>query len=275
MWFVLQFAGIALLIALGLTWTRIPETDKGQVLLSLLIPLIIAALFLLLQAGTFRSLLRPLLGENTHETQWVSLAWGSVTLLIWIAIAWIAYALNDRFDNRTYAWASYLNSRFGAGARGRVATYPHILLFLSWLGTLLRWVVGPGLLVPMGSSTAWGLRNLPYRRIAHLWVNWRWWACVLITALVGGIWPRTWFAVVPSGSVDEQVRRVVAKLILAFGLALICWMATIVWAATLLTEYLPAKRHIRRADANLTLDKASDEVELPLNGSSEDPGGNA
>ena len=57
MWVVLQFAGLALLIAFGLLWTRIPEKQAGQVLLTFVLPLLIAAAFLWLQAGTMRSML--------------------------------------------------------------------------------------------------------------------------------------------------------------------------------------------------------------------------
>jgi hypothetical protein len=270
-WIALQFVGLALLIAMGLVWTRIPEKHAGQVLLSVLLPLLIAAIFLLLQGGTMRSLLRPPSDQAETESRWVSLAWGSTTLLIWIAIAWLACASVDRYDNHIVGWASYLNSRFGETARARIATYPHIFLFLTWIGTALRWVIVPGFLIPIGCSAAWGLRRLLYRRVAHVWLNWRWWPGVLFAALIGEVWPRTWFDANPHGSVHEQVRRVVIKLVAVYLIAVISWVFTMVWAATLLT-----KQDAELKPAPLSpSDTHSDVIELPLRDSGESPGGNA
>src|SRR5215472_2673682 len=144
-WIVLEFIGVALLIVLGLVWTRIPEKHVWQVLLTLLVPLIVMAAFVALQAGAFRAFLRPV-GESSRR---VSLAWGAATLLIWIAIGWLLWALLDRFDDRIVPWADYLNSKAGVYARAHWASYARLSRDLHWVAWILRWVVVPGLLIPL------------------------------------------------------------------------------------------------------------------------------
>src|SRR5579864_2160201 len=106
MWIVLQFAGLAVLIALGLLWTRIPEKHVWQVLLTLLVPLILMAALVCLQAGTFRGFLRP---EQPDGARRIALGWGAATLAIWIAVGWAIWALLDKFDDNIIDWADYLN----------------------------------------------------------------------------------------------------------------------------------------------------------------------
>lgn len=235
-WIVLQFVGVALLIALGLMWTRIAEKHAWQVLLTVLLPVAIAAGFVVLQAGTFRGFLRPAPPTAEQQTRRVGLAWGAATLAIWIAIGWLLWALLDRFDDNTMEWAAYLNSRFGANARAHWATYEHLNRDLTWAGWTLRWVIVPGLLMPLGCSAAWGLRRLPWRRVLRLFIDWRWWPGVLGCALVGEAWPQTWFAAEPHGSVHEQVTRVVWKLVAAYLLGMVCWVRLLGWTATLLDD---------------------------------------
>ncbi len=241
-WIVLEIVGVALLIALGLVWTRIPEKHWWQVLLTLLVPVVVAAGFVLLQAGTFRGFSRPVADEREQSRRPVSLAWGAGTMVIWLSIGWVLWALLDKFDDSTMDWASYLNSRFGANARAHWASYEHLNRDLNWLGWTLRWVVVPGLLMPLASSATWGLRRLPWRRVLRLFIDWRWWPAVLGCALAGEAWPQTWFSAEPHGSVHEQVTRVIWKLIAAYLLAMVCWVRLLGWTAMLLDD-APARGH--------------------------------
>ena len=261
MWIVAQFVGVAILIALGLVWTRIPEKHEWQVLLILLVPVVIAAVFLFLQAGTFRAFLRP---RTADESRWrVALAWGAATLAIWIAIGWLLWALLDRFDDSTIGWASWLNSRFGANARAHWATYDHLYRDLNWIGWTLRWVIVPGLLMPMAGSAAWGLPRLPWRRVLRLLVDWRWWPSVFGCALVGEAWPQTWFETAPHGSVHAQVARVIWRLLAAYLLAMVCWVKLLGWTASLLD------------DAPLAVATDEDSGRLPLPDTDQGVGWNA
>ncbi len=278
LWIVLQFAGVALLIALGLLWTRISEKHVWQVLLTLLIPLIVAAGFVVLQAGTFRGFLRP---APPAATRRIALGWGAATLLIWIAIGWVLWSLLDKFDDHTLSWAIYLASKASAHAREHWASYMRLNRDLTWAGWTLRWVIVPGLLMPLACSAAWGLRRLPWRRVLRLFIDWRWWPAVLVSALVGEAWPQTWFEADPRGSVHQQVTRVILKVIAAYLLAMWCWVRLLGWAAMLLDDTPPDGRTDDGAEpvpepaivAPLGGKQAS--VRLPLHDTDEGVGGNA
>lgn len=258
-WIVLQFVGVALLIALGLLWTRIPEKHAWQVLLTLLVPLILAAAFMWLQAGTFRAFLHP---QRSEPTQRIAIGWGAATLVIWIAVGWALWALLDKFDDNILDWAGYLNSKAGDHARVHWASYEHLSRDLNWAEWLLRWVIVPGLLMPLACSAAWGLRRLPWSRVLRLLINWRWWPGVLGCALVGEAWPQTWFSADPQGSVHQQVTRLILKLIAAYLLAMWCWVKLLGWSALLLDDPAPPGA-------------TSDPVPLSLPGTGQRAGGNA
>ena len=271
-WALLQFAGLALLIAFGLLWTRIPEKQAGQVLLTLVLPLLIAAAFLWLQAGTIRSMLRPFDADRTDPE--VSFFWGSATLLVWIAIGWLLWNVIDRFDDHIYNVAGYLNARFDPHSRSHFATYEH---FSSWLGKaswVLRWVIVPGLLLPLGCSAAYGFRRLLWKRSFRVWIDWRWWSVVLVLALIGQAWPVTFFDALPQGTVHAQVWRVVFRLLGAYLLAVLCWILAIVWCMSLVVR---PEQCGGDADSALPSPRGGriESVPLSLPGSEHDVGGNA
>lgn len=241
-WAVMQFVGLALLLAAGLAWTRIPERHAWQVALSLLIPVLLVAGFLLLQAGTIRSLLRPHSNQTDFFGPRISLAWGAATLLLWLILAWLASILLDHCDDRIELWSGYLNSRFGAGARAKLATEEHIAWLLTYMVRAVRSVVVPGFLLPLASSAALGLRRLPFKRLLNVWLNWRWWPVVLAAALIAVAWPQSFFTGLPRGPVSAQVWRVIFKLLAAYLLIIANWFALLAWMATLLCASPGANR---------------------------------
>ncbi|MFZ0396267.1 MAG: hypothetical protein WCF17_00140 [Terracidiphilus sp.] len=245
-WVVAQFIGMALLIALGLVWTRIPEKHGWQVALTFVLPAATIAGFLVLQAGTQRAWLRREPVETTvevtdpdedeeREPRRVWLIWGALTLVLWIAVGWFAWALLDRANAQTYQWAGYLNSRFGPHARATWGSFDHLNRDLEWALWALRWVVVPGLLIPLAvCSAAWGLvRRMPWRRGLHVWGKWNWWPVVVAWALIGEAWPQTWFNEEPHGTVHAQVWRVLLKVAGAYLLAVTGWNKVLAWSAML------------------------------------------
>jgi hypothetical protein len=282
-WIALQLLGVTLISVAALGWTRIPERNAWQVMLSLGIPALLVAALLLLQSGTMRSLLKSSLGEQEFAAQRASIAWGATTLLLWIGVAIVAWDLLDRFGDRIDLWAGYLNSRFSPGMRARTATEQQIAWLLNYVEGALRWVLLPGLLIPLCSSAAWGLRRLPWKRVLRVWLDWRWWPGVLGAALIGVAWPSTFFAALPHGSVSAQVWRVVLKLVAAYLLGMAAWIALLAWVATLFR----CGESTDGGDDNDSGDLAgvgvrvlppdcgkSASVRLPLPKSGEDSGGN-
>lgn len=281
-WAAMQLVCLALLLVAGLGWTRIPEKHAWQVALSLLIPILLAAGFLMLQAVTMRRLLRRPASEPEAGLPQATLAWGAATWMAWLGIGWLAWSLLDRFDDQIQLWSGYLNSRFGAGARTSIATEEHIAWLFTYLERALRWVVVPGLLLPLSSSAAWGVRRLPWKRVLLIWLNWRWWPAVIAAALIGVEWPRELFTAAPHGSVSAQVWRVAIKLIAAYLLAVSSWFALLGWTAILFCAGPVAEE---RDDGEADLAGVgvrvlppdggkSGSVRLPLPESGEDPAGN-
>jgi hypothetical protein len=231
-WVAAQFVGTALLILVGLAWTRLPDKHIWQVALSLLVPLLLGISVFELQAGTVRSFE----DDDGHR---VKLVWGAVTLLVWIAVGAATWAILDWCDEQIPQWAGYLNSQASAHARARFFTYEHIQ---SWFGItewLLRWVVVPAKVIPYAAASAqWGW-HLPWRRILRLLWNWRWWLGVLVAALVAVALPSRFFASEPSGTVHAQVWHVALKLTAAYLLAVGSWVLLLGWFAVLFDGQQP------------------------------------
>jgi hypothetical protein len=163
-----------------------------------------------------------------------SFALGALTLVLWIAIGWVLWNLLDRFDAHIYSWAMFLNSRFNAGMRGSIFTYDHLQTWLNYAAWTLRWVLVPGLLLPLGCTALFALRRAPWRRVAHVWIAWRWWLVILVLALLDHLFPQALFHAGPTGSVQAQIARVTLKLIAFYSLAVLCWIVALAWSATLL-----------------------------------------
>jgi hypothetical protein len=225
-WVVAQFAGTLLLILVGVAWTRLPEKHVWQVLLSLLLPLLLAVCALWLQAGTMRSFA----GDDAKRVKTV---WGAMTLLVWVALFWACWAILDWCDDRIPLWAGYLNSQAPAHARAKLFTYEHIqhgLLIAEWV---MRWVVVPAKIIPYAVASAqWGWR-LPLRRVLRILWNWWWWPAVVLAALLS-VWLPGWlFAGEPHGTVPAQIWHVSLKLAASYLLELASWVLLLAWAAVL------------------------------------------
>jgi len=226
-WAAAQYWATPLIVLAGIAWTRLPDKHVWQVGLTLLIPLVLLAALLLLEAGTMRRLVHD---EQTRA----GMMQGALTLLVWIAIVGVAWAILDWCDDQTILWAGYLNSRAPAHFRARLFTYAHIQLWITILIWIFRWIVVPAKVLPHAVASAqWGWR-LPWRRSLRLVLDWRWWAAVAVAALVGVALPGHFFKAEPSGTVSHQIWVVILKLVGAYLLAITSWVLVLAWAAVLL-----------------------------------------
>ena len=225
-WIAAQLLGIAVLVLLGLGWTRLPDKSGWQVALTILLPLGLLALALLLQAGTMRALLAEDRGNSR-------LAWGTLSLLFWIALGWLAWLLLDWCDDNIPNWAGYLNSRASAHWRATLFTYVHLVRWLTLAEWILRWIVAPGKLIPCALASIQSGWRLPWRSVIRFILNWKWWPAVIVAALLGVALPGRFFNGVPHGTVSQQVWAVVLKLIGAYLLQVGSWLMLLGWAATL------------------------------------------
>lgn len=233
-WVVAQFVGTLLLILVGIAWTRLPEKHAWQVLLSLLLPLLLAACALWLQAGTMRSF-------GGDDGKRVKLVWGAMTLLVWVALFWACWAILDWCDGRISLWAGYLNSQAPAHARAKLFTYEHIQRWLVIAEWVMRWVVVSAKIIPYAVASAqWGWR-LPIRRVLRILWNWRWWPAVVLAALLSVWLPGRFFAGEPHGTVSAQIWHVSLKLAATYLLAAGSWVLLLGWAAVLFGRQLSAE----------------------------------
>jgi hypothetical protein len=271
-WVVLQFVLTLVLIVAGFGWTRIGEKSWWQVLLTLVVPLLLAISLLELEAGTMRSL-------ADDDGKRVKLVWGAAALLVWVALLLALWVLLDWCDDRIPLWTGFLNSRASAGGRATLLTYDHLQLWFKDLEWLLRWVVIPAKLIPYAMASAqWGWR-LPLRRIIRFLFNWRWWLAAIAAALVAVSLPGHFFKGDPNGTVSHQVWAVVFKVTGTYLLAIASWVVLLAWAAVLMAQMKPDGEHgDDEADVLVPIGSGplrEDSVRLPLPEGGDDVGGNA
>jgi hypothetical protein len=261
------------LLALAvLAWTRLPDKHVWQVALTLVVPLLLAICVLELEAGTMRAL-------ADDDGKRVKLVYGAVALLAWVALFWACWAVLDWCDDRISLWAGYLNSKASAGERARVLTYEHLVKWMTVAEWLLRWIIVPGKMIPYAMASAqWGWR-IPFRRVIRLLLDWRWWPAVVLAACASVLLPARFFAGVPNGSVSHQIWAVGLKLAASYVLVVGCWLASLAWAAVLLSRRAGGAE--QGGDDSLvpvpvgSVPLREDSARLPLPESSDDAGGNA
>jgi len=271
-WVAAQFWATLLLVLAGVAWTRLPDQYAWQVGLTLLLPLVLLALALLLEAGTMRKLLNMEQGR-------APLAMGALTLVAWTAIVWLAWWLLDWCDDQIPVWTGYLNSRASAHLRATLFSYEHIQSWLTILVWIFRWIVVPGKVIPYAMASAqWGWR-LPLRKLIRFLLNWRWWLAVVVAVLLAVEWPSHFFTAEPQGTVAHQVWSIALKLAGAFLLAVASWVLLLAWAAMLLGRSRPSKG--KPGDDSLVpapvgvAPLGEDSVKLPLPEGGDDTGGKA
>lgn len=231
-WVAAQFIATALLILIGLAWMRLPEKHVWQVLLSLLLPLLLAIAALELQAGTMRSLANV-------DSKRVKLIWGAISLLAWIAVVWLCWVALDWCDDQIYQWAGYLNSQAPAHWRARFLSYPHLALWMTTIEWVLRWIVVPAKVIPFAMASAQQGWRLAARRVLQLLWNWRWWLGVIIVALVSVALPGHFYSAAPHGTVSAQVWHVSLKLAASYLLGVSGWVLLLAWAGVLFAQQKP------------------------------------
>jgi hypothetical protein len=233
-WIVAQFLGFPLIALAGIGWTRLPDKHWWQVALSFLLPVLLLAAAVVLKAG----IVRRMMSESEPRT---SLFWGALSLLVWIAIVWLLWALLDRWDDKVYLWAGYLNSKASAWWRGRIFTFEYLSLWLTRIEWFLRWIVVPALIIPFGAASAvcaWRLRWFSTLHVVH---NWRWFLAVILFALLGVALPTYFFTGTPHGTLSAQFWAIACKIIGAYLLAFFCWVVLLAWVCALLKHEEAAK----------------------------------
>ena len=271
-WVAAQYVLTLVLILLGLAWTRLPDKHWWQVVLTLLVPVLLAISALELEAGTIRAL-------ADDDGRRVKLVWGACARLVWIALFWAGWAALDWCDDQIEQWAGYLNSRASSGARATVFTYDHLQHWMTIAEWVFRWIIVPGKIIPYALASAqWGWK-IPFRKTIRLLLNWRWWPAVVLAALLGVALPGHFFAGLPQGTVSHQILAVAIKLAGSYVLGVGCWVLLLAWASVLLGRSADVAE--QGGDDSLVPAPVGsgplgeDAVRLPLPESGENAGGDA
>lgn len=225
-WIILQFVLTFVLLALGLAWTRLPDKHAWQVALTLLVPILLAISFLELEAGTMRKL-------ADDDGRRVKLVWGAITLLLWIAIVLLLWHVLDWCDDQIPQWSDYIHSLLPKSLRASLLTWAHLQSTLFTIEWIFRWIVIPAKLIPFAAASAQSGLRLPWRRLIRLLWNWRWWAGVVVAALIAILPPSHLFNAMPTGSVAAQEWHVMLKIAACYVLAIGSWVLLLAWLATL------------------------------------------
>ena len=190
-----------------------------------LLPLLLLAALLILQAGT----VRRLFDDGPRR---VRLVWGASTLLVWIALGWACWAVRTGATTR-FRNGLAIESQVSAQLRSKLLTYDHIQSCLTLIEWILRWLVVPGKIVPYAAASAlWGWRIPWMRAIRMLW-DWRWWLAVLLAGMAAVTLPAHFFTAEPHGTVSAQIWLVAFKLTGAYLLAVSFWILLLGWLAVL------------------------------------------
>ena len=228
-WIAAQFWATLLLILAVMAWTRLPDKHVWQVLLSIQIPILLAAGFLLLEAGTIRRLFHD---DERRARLWA----GALTLLAWAVVWWLAWQVMNWFEGMVPEWAGYLNSQSPARLRAKLLTYDHIANWLLILIWIWRWIVLPAKIVPHAVASAQWCWPIPWRKVWRMLLDWRWWPVPIVAALLGVALPMHFFSGEPKGTVSHQVWFVVLKLVGTYLLEVVSWVAVLAWASVLLKQ---------------------------------------
>lgn len=203
MWIAAQFGWIVL-------WVLAEHLPGNLAWLAGLLPAVLLICVPVLLALTVRSLMNG-------ETKRLWLVWGTLALLACIVLAlggW--FSLDLCFSGR----------------------FPH-RIWLNLLGWALGWLVLPAIFIPLTAASAqWGWR-LPWRRVLHVAMEWRWWLGVLSAAIVGVAMPELILNITPAGEQLESGWNLWMKLSAVSLLEMGSWVALLGWVAVMFGRQKP------------------------------------
>jgi hypothetical protein len=148
-------------------------------------------------------------------------------LLIFGAIYWCILWLLGKLDDYQYAFPGYLRSEFPAWLRRHISEPAMDDFYLGFLG-FLRWVVVPGLLLPLGLLCAGlGFRGfISFRSWGGILRRLAYWMVLIVAAILGVYvnskilhWPPN-----PDTSLARQEVWFGLRLFVAYFLAVLSWL---------------------------------------------------
>lgn len=182
-----HFVGNAIIALAFVWWLRLPDAHWWQLLFGLLLIIAIVVAALVLHAGTLDYCC------NAHEAK-DSLLGDSFrrafhhlpAILIWALVFLFVEWLVSKLDSSSVSLPGYLRSEFPTWMR-RMISEPRLDNIFSGLIWLLRWVIVPGLFLPLALfSVEKGFRGLiAFGDWRHAIGSLIYWIVLLVAALIG------------------------------------------------------------------------------------------
>src|SRR5712672_270843 len=228
---LLQLFVNPILAGLFAAWLLIPEAKIWQLALNVLLALLIAAVALVLHAGT----LNYFSSQFREQPPAVTAAFGRAlrhfaAIGVCAVIFYFAWSLAGGLERYQETFSIYLRSTLPATVSGGIPLGVLTGIF-DFLVFLLQWVAVPGLLLPLALRAAdQGFRG--FGRAA--WRPWKsavkslhYWVILTVAAFLGVYGSSTllgWRPSSESQTFTGETANLVLRILLAYGLGLVSWM---------------------------------------------------
>lgn len=221
---LIQAVGNALLFWCAFTWLGIRDSRGWQLAETAVFGVVIAALWLWLQNGTFVYCgNRPLGLWKAFHTSLKTLAVFAAVVIAFVVMVWALGRLEDplmRAGQRTTSWLT-----FHLRKPVKPTTWAQSYLAILWG---VRWIVLPALVLPIAAAAARKGWHGMWRRGPRVF-----WLEYLIMLVLGFYLPVVLVGWVPKlTGTAPQVLSFVLRMGVAYGLVITAWLATAFFACS-------------------------------------------
>jgi hypothetical protein len=226
---IVQFVGNALILVIFALWLHIPDAHWWQLLFQFLIIVALAVGLLVLHGGTLNyfadvdkdkaaGLATPFRQALKHLP----------AFLIFVVIFYFILHLVGKLDDYQYQVPGYLRSEFPAFLR-RLISEEGMDNFYLFCVAALRWVIVPGLLLPLGLVCAQlGFRGFASFRIWERTIRKvAYWVVMIVAALIGAYLTDKilgWTLNPDTATLGAEKTWLAFRLLVAYLLALFSWL---------------------------------------------------
>lgn len=236
LWLV-QFFGNILVALLLILWLRIPDSYWWQLLFQLVIVVAGVVVALVLHGGTLNYYLDL---DREEKSVLATAFWRALrhlpAFVIAVAVLYFLLHFVDKLDDYQYQFSGYLRSEFPAWLR-RLVSENAMDSFYEGVVAFLRWIVVPGLLLPLWLLCA----DLGFRGFAQF-NAWRrtlrslsYWIVLVLAGLIGVYCTGKlmgWTLSPKGPAVTKEGIWLGLRMLIAYLLALLSWF----WVCSILVR---------------------------------------
>jgi hypothetical protein len=228
---LIQFLGNAALFSIFVAWLFIPVATAWHLILNILMALFLLAGLLVLHGGTLNYFYSQDGQENKSLREVFRRGvWNLLAVALCAAVLYLLWLLAGQIGSYEESLPPYLRSISPAFFR-RFGGLPVFRGIISTFFFGLRWILVPGLVLPLLGSAAYsGFRGLG-RRGLQIWKTTVWsisyWAIVIVAVLFGVVATEKimgWTPDFRSSTVSQETASVVIRSLVSYFLAVFAWM---------------------------------------------------